>query len=104
MENVWKKVYIENDSFLLSAQHGFRAARSTTTNLLMTDKYLAEWQNSGNDYDIMSFDLTKAFDCVQHGLMRRLQQLNFHHTETQWFTSFLARRKQYVCQGSACSS
>ena len=62
-------------------------------------------QKSGSDHDIVSFDLTKAFHRVQNELMlRRLQQLNFHHTAKQWFTSFLSRRKQYVCHGSACSS
>ena len=89
--------YFEESNLLHSAQHCFRAGRSTTTNLLMTDKFLAEWENSDNDYDIVSFDLTKAFNRVQRGLMlRRLQQLNLHHAAKKWFASFMSGRKKIV--------
>jgi hypothetical protein len=75
------------------------------TNLLATDKYIAEWQNAGNEFDIISFDLTEAFDRVQHDLLlQRLYEISFHHTTVQWFQSFLAGMMQYVPHGTAHSS
>lgn len=96
--------YIESNNMLNKAQHGFRNGRSTVTNLLTTDCYLAEWCNSGDEFDIIAFDLTKAFDRVQHNIvLQRLMQLGFHHSTVKWFQSFLNNRKQYVRHGQSCS-
>ena len=37
--------------------------------MLITDKYLAHWYNNGDSFDIISFDLRKAFDRVQQDIV-----------------------------------
>lgn len=97
--------YLEVNNLLHKAQHGFRAGCSTVTNLLVTDKYIAEWVNAGDEFDILSFDLSKAFDRVQHSvLLRKFKQLKFQNGAIKWFMDFLSNRTQYVSCGSARSA
>ena len=97
--------YLEVNNLLHKAQHGFRAGCSTVTNLLVTDKYIAEWVNAGDEFDILSFDLCKAFDRVQHSvLLRKFKQLKFQNGPIKWFMDFLSYRTQYVSCGSARSA
>ena len=61
--------YVEKNNLLSSVQHGFRAGRSTITSLLATDKYIADWVNGSIPFDIVSFDMSKAFDRVPYDLV-----------------------------------
>ena len=47
---------------LCKRQHGFVQKRSTVTNLLEVESYLAEWDNLKQPYDIITFDFCRAFD------------------------------------------
>ena len=51
---------------LSSCQHGFRAGRSTVSNLLSCDSVIADLINDRKPYDIISFDFQRAFDKVPH--------------------------------------
>ena len=96
--------YIEHNNILSNTQHGFRTARSTVTNLLSSDKYIAEWINSRADFDLITFDMSKAFDKVSHNLiLKRLCEIGLHDSLVSWFHSFLTGRKQFVAINSATS-
>lgn len=97
-------IYIEDNNLLCNIQHGFRVGRSTVTNLLVTDKYIAEWTNSSIPFDIISFDLSKAFDRVPHNIIiNLLHSIGFHISSVTWFQNFLSNRSQFVQLGSATS-
>ena len=58
--------HIEEHKFFCDAQYALRSSRSTVTNLLIADKYIAKWINNSVPFDIISFNLSKAFDRVPH--------------------------------------
>ena len=92
--------YVEKNNLLSSVQHGFRAGRSTITNLLATDKYIADWVNGSIPFDIVSFDMSKAFDRVPHDLITKLLcDIGFHENTVKWFQDFLSGRTQFVQLG-----
>lgn len=58
--------YLYNNDLLHASQHGFRPRRSTLTNLLVTDKAIADICMAGHAYDVISFDFRKAFYKAPH--------------------------------------
>ena len=53
---------VNKHSAMNSAQHSFMNKRSTITNLLITERHLAEAVNSRESMDVISFDFSRAFD------------------------------------------
>ena len=97
-------VYLEQNKLLSNIQHGFRKGRSTLTNLLVTDKYIAKWMNNSIPFDLVSFDMSKAFDRVPHDLiLRLLSRIGFYRITVKWFHEFLVNRIQFVQHESASS-
>ena len=96
--------YVEKNNFLSSVQHGFRTGRSTITNLLATDKYIADWVNGSIPFDIVSFDMSKTFDRVPHDFITKLLcDIGFHENTVKWFQDFLSGRTQFVQLDSSAS-
>ena len=56
--------HLEDNDLLTSAQHGFRAGRSCTTNLLEFLEKVTSSIDEGIPYDIIYYDFSKAFDKV----------------------------------------
>lgn len=53
---------------------------------------------------MVSFDMSKAFDSIQHNiLLSKLQSLNFFQGALDWFRSYLSDRQQCVRIGDAVS-
>lgn len=52
-------------------QHGIIPKRSTISNLICITQHLAENMDEGNQVDVMYgyIDFTKAFDCLDHGVL-----------------------------------
>lgn len=72
--------------------------------MLITDKHLADWYNNGDSFNIISFDLRKAFDRVQHDIVvQRLNDMGFHQSAVAWIENFLSNREQFVTFGTARS-
>ena len=68
--------FLEQNSLMASAQHGFRGKRSTLTQLLdHYDEILADLE-SGANVDVIYLDFAKAFDKVDHGILfHRLREI-----------------------------
>jgi ribonucleases P/MRP protein subunit RPP40 len=89
---------------LSASQHGFRAGRSTVSNLLACDAAIASFLDKREPFDIISFDFERAFDKVPHDLLlQTLGELNLHPCSLRWFNSFLRNRTQRVIIGKAAS-
>ena len=73
--------YIELSAPLADCQHGFVKRRSTITNMLMTERVIAEVLNKGACVDVLTFDFARAFDKVPHSrLLRELASRGINGT------------------------
>ena len=89
--------YFEKNGLLPEGQHGFRPGRSTTTALLAMHD---DWSMARHERKVTAalfWDLTAAFDTLQHDLLvKKLQLYGLDSTSLKWFESFLEGRKQHV--------
>lgn len=86
-------------------QHGFTAGASTITQLAdcYFDWYLA--MNRGHSVDVIYFDLSKAFDKVNHEkLLYKLYHLGIKGTLLLWISSYLSDRHMCVKVGNSFST
>ena len=89
--------YLEENNYMAEGQHGFRALRSTLTQLLThLDAVLGDLE-SGASCDTIYLDFSKAFDKVDHGILHhKLRDLGIQGKTGVWLHSFLHNRKQTV--------
>lgn len=94
-----------NDNGLLSPfQHGFRKGFSTVTQLTSIVHSFASVLDKSGQVDVIFLDFRKAFDLVSHAhLMRKLQSIGLPAFVTNWISSYLSNRMQYVSVESSCS-
>ena len=98
-------LHLESQGYFTSCQHGFRAGRSTTSNMLNCDFII--WQNLNGSMccDVIYIDFMRAFDKVDHNLMcSKLKAAGVDGCYLKWFIDFLSDKWQYVEYGSAESS
>ena len=101
VENILKEQILEHIkrySLLENAQHGFRNGHSTTTLLLeMTDAIRNNW-NANKISVLLSVDLTKAFDRLNHEILleKLLDRFQFAKSAHSLIKSFLSHRNQFV--------
>ena len=89
--------HLEQFNILTDQQHGFRAKRSTETQLILTNHDIAKELNAKNEVDVAILDFSKAFDKVPH--RRLIHKLNYYGITgslQNWFQSFLTDRTQRV--------
>jgi hypothetical protein len=78
-------------------QHGFRASKSTLTNLLEYTDYITKALNESAEVDSIYTDFAKAFDKVRHDiLLQKLKSFGLHGNILRWCQSYLRFRTQYV--------
>lgn len=97
--------YFEKFKLLSPSQFGFRKNYSTTRALLTVLDSVVDGFDNGVTTDATFCDLSKAFDCVNAGIL--LQKLEFYGIrgkELKLFHSYLTNRKQYVSIGNRDSS
>ena len=96
---------IEKYGLLCERQHGFVQKRSTVTNLLEVESYLAEWDNLKQPYDIITFDFCRAFDKVPHGILMDViaSSIPLHQNSLCWIFDILSERFQCVRLSNVCS-
>ena len=98
--------HIEQHHILTDHQHGFRATRSTETQLIQTVHDISKSLDEKQYVDMAILDFTKAFDKVPHKiLIHKLIYYGITGPISSWITSFLAERtQQVVINGSASMS
>ena len=85
---------------LHDSQHGFTSGRSTATQLVDFTHNLGEVIDEGGQVDVAYLDFAKAFDSVSHRLLvHKLQCYGFHGKLLNWFSAYLANRRQRTVVG-----
>merc|ERR1712237_229046 len=89
---------MEDNGFMAPGQHGFRALRSTLTQLLAHwDSILDNLIAGAPGVDSVYLDFAKAFDKVDHGvLLHKLRAFGIGGKVGVWLTEFLRNRYQMV--------
>ena len=89
--------FMESTGVLNDEQHGFRAGRSTLTQLLHHYDSILEDLNSGKEVDVAYIDYAKAFDKVDiKVLLRKLDKYGVRGKLYRWIEAFLTGRMQTV--------
>ena len=98
--------HLEKLKILVDSQHGFRAKRSTVTQLLQTAHDLTTSLEEGLTTHLAILDFSKAFDKVPHErLLKKLEYYGIKGSLLQWFRGFLTHRtQQVVCDGETSTS
>ena len=82
--------HLEEHSLLPTGQHGFRALRSTLTQLLTYWDDILEELQQGGGVDCVYLDFSKAFDKVETGvLLHKLRDLEIRGKVGCWLAAFL---------------
>lgn len=97
--------HLERNGILYDYQHGFRARRSTETQLLTFVQELYDNLRDGKQTDVVLLDFAKAFDKVPHKkLVQKLRGYGITDSVNKWTESFLTDRQQrVVCDGVTSS-
>ena len=95
--------HLERQGLLPDGQHGFRAMRSTLTQLLSYWDKMLDKLETGGGVDAIYLDFSKAFDKVEHGvLLHKLKKCQVSGRVGCWIASFLdstSRQQAVVVDG-----
>lgn len=87
-------LHLEKYSILPSTQSGFRKLHSTATAL---SKLINDLIDLGKVSTVVSLDLSKAFDSLNHSLvLAKLKYMGCNPIDLKWFSKFLCNRIQHV--------
>jgi len=90
--------YMEHHALLSPSQFGFRHGLSTYMALLDLQTNISESINQNKFSLGVFFDISKAFDTVNHGLLiNKLENIGIRGVVKNWFMDYLHNRRQYVC-------
>ncbi|XP_046666643.1 uncharacterized protein LOC124358388 [Homalodisca vitripennis] len=103
--------YFESHQLLASTQFGFRPGMSTVDavsdlvdSIIEGYEVLTCYCEKGELSQALMCDLSKAFDCVDHGvLLQKLEQYGVTGTELKLFESYLNNRYQQICVNGSLS-
>ena len=89
--------YFESNNLINQKQHGFRKGFSTESAIANVLKKVYEGVNQKKVTAAIFFDYSKAFDCVDHGiLLSKLNHLGVRGKAYNLMESYLRDRKQKV--------
>ena len=89
--------HITKNHILDRNQYGFQRARSTNDAMFAFLDSVYSAINGGDCVAAVFCDFSKAFDCVDHGiLLRKLSKYGFVGRTYEWFYSYLTDRSQQV--------
>ena len=97
--------HLGQHNILTDSQHGFRAKRSTETQLILTIRNIFKSLDKKETVDMAILDFTKAFDKLPH--KRLIHKLNYYGITgniATWIETFLTGRTQQVVVNGATSS
>lgn len=85
------------EPYLHDSQHGFRVARSTTTNHITFVDSVSADMDGGRQVDALFLDFRRAFDVVDNDiLLVKLSKLGASPKLLQFLADYLKDRRQYV--------
>lgn len=94
---VCNKISLLTKNIIINEQHGFKAGRSTITNLAVYHNFILSVIEAGSQIDVIYTDFRKAFDSVNHSiLINKLSALGFCGNLLLWLRSYLTDRTQIV--------
>ena len=94
--------YLEENSLLSDNHHAYRDKHNTSTALIHLMDSIATAADGNNIIATMNIDLTAAFNCVPHGILRdKLEFYGLDDATKKWIDSYLEARSGYVAIGSA---
>ncbi len=97
--------YLQENKLLSSSQFGFRPKSSTEIALVNFTDSILENMDKGLITGVVSIDLTKAFDTVDHGILySKLKVAGFADTSVDWIKSYLTHRTQITAIGNVYST
>ena len=89
--------YLEKNNLLNPAQHAYRRLHGTQTCLFQVLDHTQRLLDEGKLVAIVSLDLSKAFDAINHDmLLRKLTNLGLSESSLVWIKSYLSNRIQYT--------
>ena len=87
--------YLEDHNLLSPSQHAYRKMHGTKTCLFQVINYVQELLDNKNLVAIVSLDLSKAFDAINHEmLLEKLKKLGLSESALYWMKSYLSERRQ----------
>jgi len=96
--------YFDKHGLIANAQHGFRAKKSVSTQLLECQNSWFKTLCRGFALDVVYIDFAKAFDTVCHSkLLHKLAALGVSGRLLSWLQAFLSCRSQRVLVNDALS-
>ena len=85
--------YCATNNLISDVQHGFRSKRSTQSNMLEMCNFMVNNIDCGNNVDLITIDLCKAFDSIPHNkLIHKLSKYGIIGKTLNWISSFLNNR------------
>lgn len=97
--------FININTLLNSAQHGFRKNKSTTTANFNFIKRIYDSLDSNLKTVAICYDFSKAFDCINHNLLLyKLNKMGINGIANNLIKSYLNNRQQFVSLKSTLDS
>ena len=89
--------YVEAEHILSDDQHAYRAKRGTNTYWMDLMAKIADMRNRGLKVALLAFDLSSAFNVIDHDvLMKKLARVGFHEESLTMLRAFLKNRKVFT--------
>lgn len=89
--------FLTRNDIITDKQHGFISGKSTNSAIQNFLERVLECVDVGECPVGIFFDLSRAFDCVNHSILyEKLFKYGIRGTPLSWCQSFLQNRKQYV--------
>lgn len=97
--------YLNHFNLLSENQHGFRKGKSTESATLIILSKIYESLNNKHHAIGLFYDLTKAFDSINHKLLlTKLENIGVRGVANEWICSYLKDRHQVVKIGQNVST
>ncbi|CAM4627902.1 unnamed protein product, partial [Lepidochelys olivacea] len=89
--------HLEERKVIRNSQHGFTKGKSCLTNLIAFYDEITGSVDMGKAVNVISLDLSKAFDMVSHRILaRKLKKYGLDEWTLRWIESWLDHRAQQV--------
>lgn len=90
---ILSRINTEINELIPEHQHGFVRQRGTGTQILRTGKYISDALEKGHSVAMISTDLSKAFDSINHkGLIKKMYEAGARNNIIKIIENYLSKR------------